>query len=390
MNKYDFGHELHPGSTNEWAFHQVEANSHVLEIGSSNGNLVSHLTGEKGCTADIVEISEEAGREAARFARAACIGDVEGDLNGTRWFEKLSGNRYDYIIILDVLEHIRNPEETLGRLRDLLREDGTILLSVPNIAHNAVLLNLLQNKFEYTNVGLLDNTHIHFYTYESLKQMLNHAGLVTETEEVLQKQVPETEIPADYGALPAAVESYLRTRPLGTAYQYLFRVKRGGVQPDVALAYKADTPYAVVVFREDSVVYKNAVNPRSRVAGELMLDEPALTLRLDPLDKNCIITNWEFRGYDKANNPVQIASVDLTGNMLGNQMAFYDDDPQIHLEWKKRVSRFSFQYDIAIFDNEALPALAAQGDHIRELEARRDKLRLKFASVWKDVAGKQF
>lgn len=369
MNKYDFGYELLPGSTNDWAFHQVEANTHVLEIGSSNGNLIFHLTREKCCIADIVEINEEAGQEAARFARVACIGDVEGDLEKGYWFSKLSGNSYDYIIILDVLEHIRNPEEILKNLEQLLSENGTILLSVPNIAHNSLLLNLLQNKFMYTSVGLLDNTHIHFYTYDTLKQMLHGVGLVTETEEVIQKEVGENEIPTNYGNLPSAVESYLKTRPLGTAYQYLFKVKRGTEQSHVILQYKEDKHYAVIVFQNSRVIYENAINPRDKIVAEITLNEPSKSLRLDPLDKNCIVTNWEIQGFDKDNKIVKTASVQFTGNMLGKKMVFYDDDPQIYVAWEEPVSSISFQYDLEIFDNDALRALVNQKDYIRELEA---------------------
>lgn len=68
------------------------------------------------------------------------------------------------------MEHLHDPAEVLRRVKILLSDEGVILLSVPNIAHNAILLELMQNEFPYKKVGLLDDTHIHFFTYYSLKK----------------------------------------------------------------------------------------------------------------------------------------------------------------------------------------------------------------------------
>lgn len=396
MNKYDFGYELHPGSTIEWAYHLISPNSLVLEVGPSNGNLISHLTQEKGCTADIVEISEESGQEAAQFARIACLGEIEGNLERDEWVRKLSQYKYDYIVILDVLEHVFEPEKVLVKLRELLCDDGTILMSVPNIAHNSILINLLTNKFVYTPVGLLDNTHIHFYTYESLKELLNEVGLVTKTEEVIQKQVGENEVPAYYGNLPADIESYLKTRPLGTAYQYLFQIKKGTVQPTVELCYTEDKNYSVVAFLENAVIYSLDVNPLKTITGSFMLEQPASALRLDPLDKNCILEDWEIQGYDSNDNIVNIISFQFTGNSLNGKMVFYDDDPQIFIEWASQISRVQFRYKLDVFDNDALRIIMDQKDYIRELErfqadaiALRQQLEQRNHQLASQIAGIQ-
>ena len=79
------------------------------------------------------------------------------------WYDCIEGKRYDYIVILDVLEHLRNPQGVLNKVRECLQINGKILLSVPNLAHNAVLLKLLNDDFPYTELGLLDNTHVHFF-----------------------------------------------------------------------------------------------------------------------------------------------------------------------------------------------------------------------------------
>lgn len=118
MSKYDFGYQLEAGSTNEWAFQMVQENSRVLEIGPAIGNLTSHLVKDKHCTVDIVEIDEEAGKKAAEFAQRAQIGSVDGNLNTDTWYHNLQPEKYDYVISLDVLEHLENPEHVLQNLKN--------------------------------------------------------------------------------------------------------------------------------------------------------------------------------------------------------------------------------------------------------------------------------
>lgn len=222
MSKYDFGYELEYGSTNEWAFHEVQRNSDVLELGSSVGNLTSHLVQEKGCLVDIVEIDEEAGDKAQQFAELALIGE-KGDLNGRVWMDELlkRNRRYDYIVILDVLEHLLHPENTLESAKMLLKSTGKILLSIPNVAHNSVLINAFHNKFEYTQLGLLDCTHIHFFAYEDMIKMLERLKLKVYVLDAVTKAVGTNEIENSYHSLPAALEYFFRTRKYAEVYQYL-------------------------------------------------------------------------------------------------------------------------------------------------------------------------
>ena len=220
MSKYDFGYDIERSKTNEWAFEGIEPHSKVLELGASTGLLTKHLREDKQCSIDIVEVDEEAGQKASKYADISVIGR-RGDLNETEWYENLKKRTYDYIVILDVLEHLHCPELALSIVKRCLKPEGKVLLSVPNIAHNAVLLQLLKDNFQYTNLGLLDNTHVHFFTYKSLYEMLTSQGFAIEKWEVVNKEVSETEIPVSYDDV-SQVQSYLlKSREHGSAYQYL-------------------------------------------------------------------------------------------------------------------------------------------------------------------------
>ncbi len=85
----------------------------------------------------------------------------------------------DLILCLDVLEHLIQPMEVLRRVADTMSEDGTVIVSLPNVAHASVAVPLLvKGRFEYQDAGILDRTHLHFFDRVSAVELLNHAGLV--------------------------------------------------------------------------------------------------------------------------------------------------------------------------------------------------------------------
>lgn len=85
---------------------------------------------------------------------------------------------FDYIIFGDVLEHLYDPEAVLQKLKPYLRVGGgQFLCSIPNVMHVSVILSLLQGEFRYEDAGILDRTHIRFFTWRSICAMLNRCGL---------------------------------------------------------------------------------------------------------------------------------------------------------------------------------------------------------------------
>ena len=77
-------------------------------------------------------------------------------------------SKFDFIICGDVLEHLKNPIFVLDILKSYLKDNGVIVASIPNISHMSIKANLLLNDFTYTPSGLLDETHVHFFTYKSI------------------------------------------------------------------------------------------------------------------------------------------------------------------------------------------------------------------------------
>ncbi len=88
----------------------------------------------------------------------------------------------------DVLEHLRNPWQILRDTKEILTEDGYVVASIPNIAHGAIRLALLQGEFEYTEFGILDNTHLRFFTRKTVEDLLENSGY-------LLKNLESTKLP---------------------------------------------------------------------------------------------------------------------------------------------------------------------------------------------------
>lgn len=84
--------------------------------------------------------------------------------------------KFDCILLADVIEHTAAPEKVLARLQGLLRDGGCIIASVPNVSHYSVILGLLLGRWRYADRGILDRTHLRFFTQSSFLQLAREAG----------------------------------------------------------------------------------------------------------------------------------------------------------------------------------------------------------------------
>lgn len=220
MSKYDFELDMTTDNSISVILKSLTPNSKVLELGCAHGRMTRYMKEQLNCIVDTVEIDEEAGKIAAHWANKSFAGDLE-DNNLWDDLNSVDCNNYDYIIFADVLEHLRWPEKALTGCRKLLRPTGSLWVSIPNIAHNSIIINLMQNKFEYKEVGLLDNTHLRFFTFDSFTKMAEDCGLTLVTRMDLINTVENTEFNHSYNDVPKEVAEFLKTRELGEVYQFI-------------------------------------------------------------------------------------------------------------------------------------------------------------------------
>jgi 2-polyprenyl-3-methyl-5-hydroxy-6-metoxy-1,4-benzoquinol methylase len=141
----------------------------ILELGVGDASLTRRLF-EAGATVDGIELS----LLSAELARPYCRNIVVDDLDELRSVEVRE--MYDLVIAADVLEHLRDPGPVLSEMRTLVRPGGRLVVSIPNVANLYVRLNVLLGRFPYHSKGILDRTHLHFYTLKSAERLLTESG----------------------------------------------------------------------------------------------------------------------------------------------------------------------------------------------------------------------
>jgi 2-polyprenyl-3-methyl-5-hydroxy-6-metoxy-1,4-benzoquinol methylase len=147
--------------------------SKVLEIGCGTGNTLEWLKAQKQCDwAGGVELHPDAVARAREKLDAVYVGNIEQlDL-------PIDQGSLDLILCLDVLEHLLDPWTVVRRLQKLLKPGGVFIASIPNVRHHSVLSPLLfKQKWEYTEAGILDRSHLRFFVKKSAVQLIESSGL---------------------------------------------------------------------------------------------------------------------------------------------------------------------------------------------------------------------
>lgn len=161
----------------------------VLDVGCGSGMLGAYLVREKGCVVDGVDLNVDAIDIAENSYRKTFVLNLESE----NLAEKFSLESYDFIVVADVIEHLVNPGILLEGVRGLIKSSGTVIFSVPNITHVSVGIELLLGQFNYSDNGLLDRTHLRFFSRKSLLDKLSQYGLYAYAIQTIKKEVKETE-----------------------------------------------------------------------------------------------------------------------------------------------------------------------------------------------------
>jgi SAM-dependent methyltransferase len=148
----------------------VGSNCRVLELGCSTG-YISRLLKQSGCRV----VGVESDRSAAHSAASICDKVILADLNGSAWTEQLE-EQFDVVLMGDVLEHLVQPDAVLRTVRQLLLPGGVVIISLPNIVHWSQRLKTLLGRFDYQSVGLLDYTHLRFFTVRTAMALIENSG----------------------------------------------------------------------------------------------------------------------------------------------------------------------------------------------------------------------
>ncbi|MGE8318174.1 MAG: methyltransferase domain-containing protein [Comamonas sp.] len=293
---------------------KIPPGARVLDLGCGPGVLGRHLRDSKGCTVDGVTFSAEEAALATPHYRDVAVADLER-LNLA---EAFALRQYDCIVCADVLEHLRQPERLLADCRDLLAPGGQILVSIPNAAYCGLLMELMQGELRYREEGLLDATHLRFFTRQSLLRLLADEQWSVESLETIDRPLDESEFARTTAdSLPPAVMRYLLAQPDALAYQFICSVRPASdpaaAQASALLLINSETGPAQASFtsnlywadadqfgEERKLTAKGAIGKLHQSIRFALprFEAAAPALRWDPADRPGFLHLHELRLYD--------------------------------------------------------------------------------------------
>ena len=155
----------------------------ILEVGCAEGGTGSELKKRPGVFVAGIESNETA----ANIARTVLDDVITGDIESMNL--PYSPAAFDCIIFADVLEHLVNPLDVLKKMNKFLKKDGTVIMSIPNVQFYGVVHQLIEGNWTYQKEGILDETHLRFYTFKEIEKLVKDAGLsIQRIEETLDPQ----------------------------------------------------------------------------------------------------------------------------------------------------------------------------------------------------------
>ncbi len=194
----------------------------VLDVGAADGLLSRHLTA-RGWKVTAIEADPAAAAAAQAHCEHVIVANLDLEMPALE-------PSFDAIVCGDVLEHLTRPSAALAALTSALAPRGFVVVSVPNVAHVWMRLSLLAGRFQYVDRGILDRTHLRFFTDSSVRALLTEVGFTvmraTATPVPLYQVVPERyhgAVLARAHALSAAAARWL-PRLLG--YQLILQAVR--------------------------------------------------------------------------------------------------------------------------------------------------------------------
>ncbi len=193
----------------------IPPGSTVLDVGCGPG-VVARALAARGCK--VWGLERDPAR--ANSARNHCIEVLEADVEAVSLSEEFAGRSFDVVLFLDVLEHLRDPQAALAGAEAVLAPGGSVLLSVPNVTHGALRLELLSGKFRYRASGLLDRGHLRFFDAEGVDALIRQAGFRSETRLRVTRRLDQTEFDVDLASIPANLRATLESDADALTYQF--------------------------------------------------------------------------------------------------------------------------------------------------------------------------
>lgn len=349
----------------------------LLDLGMGTGALGKYLFEKEGIVADGVTYNPDEEAIARQWYRQTHVLDLDQvDLGAV-----FQPQTYNCIVCADVIEHLKSPERLLAACKQLLKPDGRILVSVPNAGYCGLVAELIQGEFLYRPEGLLDATHLRFFTRKSLARFFNALGFDVVSMGITQRTLLESEFGVAFDDFPPAVANHLLAMPDALTYQFICELRdakqdsenkqRGLPLNEVSEDIDVSSPSAL--FSASLYLGINGQNDENRkvvrsgrigvLKQTLVFEIPAIAeqytqIRLDPADRRGFLrldgvrlalpdgqSLWEWRAET---DPIEILSESASGNIAildsselfsGAALVLTSDDPWLVMPFSADVLR---------------------------------------------------
>jgi 2-polyprenyl-3-methyl-5-hydroxy-6-metoxy-1,4-benzoquinol methylase len=221
MSNYDYEAEIprhEGGNSHSVMVDLIGPDRRVLDVGSASGYLARALVAQ-GCT--VAGIDNDA--EAVEKSRDVVEHAVVADLNVADLVAEFGAASQDVVVFGDVLEHVLEPGRLVRQARRVLAPGGFLVISIPNVAHGDVRLSLFRGVWDYHPTGLLDQTHIRFFTDRTIRELLLESGFAVTDTRFLRRPLFDTELNVREVDIPAGVVAAVRAQPDHDVYQLVLR-----------------------------------------------------------------------------------------------------------------------------------------------------------------------
>lgn len=142
----------------------------ILDIGCAYGFLGKNIKNRTEKELVGIELDRDAAKQAEKYFDKVVVGDIETlELD-------LKEHYFDCIIFADILEHLKDPWTLLKKIKKYLKPEGVLVASIPNVKHYTVLRELLLGLWNYKPAGILDDSHLRFFTLQTIQKMFQDAG----------------------------------------------------------------------------------------------------------------------------------------------------------------------------------------------------------------------
>lgn len=219
-HKYEYAVNLEADTAAAKVVRMVGKHKRTLEIGAGPGSITRLLKELGECRITAIELDEAAIEKLKVF----CEKVYRCDLNTASWASLVSEQgKFEVIVAADVLEHLYDPWTTLSAMGSILEENGYIVVSLPHIGHSAVIGCLLDGDFEYQEWGLLDQTHIRFFSIKNIQKLFTQARLKIVEAAFIVRSPDQTEFARQWRKLSPELKNALNKNKFGTIYQVVVK-----------------------------------------------------------------------------------------------------------------------------------------------------------------------